>query len=187
MKSVIGVMLIFFHLLAAACSWAGPREEMANRLNKGLNVFPHILAGDRDVTSKTDEQGALRLLFVYRDDREEAEALKKRLEKKKPSVKNIAVVTEIIAGSDMGSAPSRRLGGIFLTQALPEDVFQRVIDFAVANQVIVFSSIIGDVERGATAGIYISMRTRLSLNLTTLDKSKIRIKKRIREISKKYQ
>lgn len=187
MKSAMGVMVIIFQLLAAAFSWAGPKEEMERRLNFGLRIFPLILAADKDVHSKAGKEGAL-LLLVYKDDREGAEALKEWLEKKKPLVKKkIPVVTEIIAESAMEGALLRGLGGIFLTEELSHDAFQKIIKFGVKHQVIVFSPIIGDVERGATAGIYISTRTMPSLNLTTVKKSAIRIDKRFRKLSKKYR
>ncbi len=187
MKLSTCIILILFQLLTASFAWAGPKEAMERRLNLGLKIFPLIVAADKDLLSKKTKAESLLLLLVYKNERERAAELGKRLEENIKPIKKTPVEVDITGGSAEELSGSRRPSGIFLTEYLPDDEFQKVINFGIERQAIVFSPIIGDVERGAAAGIYISTSTLPSLNMTTLKKAGIRIRKKFRKISKKYE
>ncbi len=185
MEAAKRTVLILCCLMVASSSWAGSKEEAARRLNFGLRIFPLILAADQDLSSKKHESGSLLLLLIYENDREGAEKIKENLAKKK--IKKMPVEIEITDDPGKDRDPSNPPAGLFLTEHLPEVRFKTVVDFGIKEKAIVFSPILGDVERGATAGIYISRSPRPSLNLTTLKDSEIRINKKVRKLSKKYK
>ncbi|MCP4115591.1 MAG: hypothetical protein GY737_09330 [Desulfobacteraceae bacterium] len=187
MRQKIYLMLIPFYLLAAVSSRAGSKEEMALRLNFGLKIFPYIMATDSDLSSKMTDSGSFLILIIYRKERERAENLKQGIIKRGGTIKSIPIQAVTTDDLEKTVSDSGCPSAIFLSEYLPGETFQKIIDFAIMNRVIVFSPIIGDVKRGATAGIYLSTSTLPSLNLTTLKKSRIQIGKKLRKLSKKYQ
>lgn len=148
----------------------------------GLSFFPNVIAVDEDILTKRTETGALNLVLVFRDRRNWAEKLADTLEKKVKTIRGASVRILVTATpEDVAS-----LAGVFLTEWLPETEFERIVSLGIERRAIVFSPHIGDVQRGATAGLYIDTRIRPSLNLKTLEKSEIRINPIFRRLSKHY-
>ncbi len=187
MRQIFYLMLIAGFLLVEASALAGSKEEMALRLNFGIKIFPYILATDSRLPTKVNESGSLLILFVYRTEGARAERLKRKVSKCKGSKNVVSIRAEITDDFEKKVAGSVPPAGIFLSEYLPDETFQRIVDFGIRNNVIVFSPIIGDVKRGATAGIHIGTGMMPSLNLTTLKKSRIHIGKKLRKLSKKYK
>lgn len=178
-------MIVFFCILPFTSSRAGPKEAKDRRIRLGIKLFPFILLAEKDVKSKTNEAGKLPILLVHKDDEEKAREYERAIEKE--SIGNMKAEVQIMNCLEKEFSASDPLAGIFLIDSLLEDKFKEIMDFGIRRQVIVFSPMIGDVERGATAGIHIRRNVRPSLNLTTIKKSRIRIHKKFRDISRQYE
>jgi len=187
MRIIVWVLTLLLCLQTISISWAGKAEDQQRRLLLGLNFFPNVVAVDEDILTKRTASGKLRLVLVYRDDRERAERLAQRLDNKVRTVKKTPVEIAITDDPVKEFSPSNRPAGLFLTEWLSDLVFQKIIRFGMNQQLIVFSPFVGDVERGATAGLYIGTKIRPSLNLSTLRASDIRIHKVFRRLSKHYE
>ena len=147
-------------LLIITNTWAGKTKDKERRLLVGLNFFPNVVAVDEDILSKRTASGKLRLLLVYENNRKSAEKFAKQLNKRVRSIKKTPI--EIVVTNDPVKefSPSNRPAGIFLTEWLSDATFKKIMRFGVEHQIIVFSPFVGDVERGATAGLYISTKIR---------------------------
>lgn len=178
---VVLCLLVFFACMDGA--FARNLEDDLRRQQVGLNFFPNIIAVDEDILSKLSDSGNLTLLFVYSSDPDNARKLAAQLGDKVKSIKKSPVKIVVTDTPE----PSEKPGGIFLAEWLPDSKFRQVIDFGITQGIIVFSPFVGDVERGATAGLNISTKIRPALNLTTLEKSKIRINPMFRRLSKHYE
>lgn len=183
-KYVVAVVsVLLFSVFCMELSWARNLENDERRQQVGLTFFPNIIAVDEDILDKRTPSGMVTLLFVYSVNREQAELLAGKFSRKVRTIKRSPVT--VVVTDDPGLTD--RPGGIFLTEWLPSRQFEQVMNFAIARNVIVFSPFVGDVERGATAGLNISTKIRPSLNLTTLKKSKIRINDVFKRLSKHYE
>ncbi|MDY6972146.1 MAG: hypothetical protein SV775_07435 [Thermodesulfobacteriota bacterium] len=187
MKLMVLVLALPFCLQIISVSWAGRVEDQQRRLLLGLNFFPNVVAVDEDILAKSTASGKLRLVLVYSDDRERAERLARRLKRKVRTVKRAPVEIAVTDDPVREFSPSNRPAGLFLTEWFSDPAFQKIIRFGIREQLIVFSPFVGDVERGATAGLYIGTKIRPSLNLSTLQASDIRIHKVFRRLSKHYE
>jgi len=181
-KKKVAALLLLCYLLWASLGLAGNKDEDKRRQLVGLSFFPNIIAVDEDILAKRTQSGTLPLFFVYGNDRKNAEKMARRLKKKVKAIKKNPV--EIKVTSEL--SPADKPVGIFLTEWLPDSEFDKIINFGIAHKIIVFSPFVGDVERGATAGLNISTKIRPSLNLSTLKKSNIHINKVFMRLSKHY-
>jgi len=175
------LLLIFLPMV-----WAESTENIDRRVLIGLNFFPNVIAVDQDILSKRTASGKLRLLLAYTIDRQTAERLADQLKNIVETIKKNPV--EIVTSNDpeKNFSASEVPCGIFLTEWLQDDEFEHIIRYAVERHIIVFSPFVGDVERGATAGIYISTKIRPFLNISTLKKSNIRVHELFRRLSKNH-
>lgn len=174
-------------LLLNSATWADAENNIERRLFLGLSFFPNVIAVDLDILTKRTASGKLQLLLVYKDDLFAAEKLANLLSKKVHTIRKNPVEIKISNDPTKNFSPSNRPCGIFLAEWLPDEEFKKIINFAVEQHLIVFSPLLGDVERGATAGLYISSQIRPSINISTLKNSGIRINQAFKELSKHYE
>lgn len=177
-------------LAAFLFQFAGPFDLLAGDLEDrrawvALDVFPSLVAADRDILSKTGPDGNLVLLVLYIDKRELAEDMAARL-RKIENIRGAGIRVEIAAGDNPEKFAGTRPAGIFIAQKMGREL-DAAVRFGTEKSVVVFSPFEEDIERGAHAGILISDRVVPLVNLTAVRESKIRIKPFYLRIAEKYE
>jgi len=161
-------------------------EIEQRRLDIGLKIFPRLVAVDNDLSNKTTPQGEALLVFVYQDNETGARSAARRIENEVANIAGFPPAARAVSIRSLGDLDVRP-AGIFVTEHLDDSEFEAVSRFAEQRQALLFSPLTGDVERGATAGLFIGSRIRPYFNLTSLRDSGIQINKRLLGISKHYE
>ena len=150
----------------------------------GLDLFPSLLAADRDIGAKVGPDGTLLLVLVYRDDRESLQPFIDHL-RRVGTIRNFPIRIACVQApllDDKGVAPA----GLFIIQRLTRSEVRQVVRFGEEHQVVTFSPFAGDVEEGILAGIYITDRILPYVNLATMQRASIRLKPFFLRIAKTY-
>jgi len=166
----------------AAASLAGPRDR--ERIMVGLDLFPSLLAADRDIAAKAGPDGKLLLVLVYRDDGEDLQPFVERL-RRIGTIRNYPIriaCARVPLREEEGVPPA----GLFIIQRLPRSAVRQVARFGEKHRVITFSPFAGDVEEGILAGISITDRILPYVNLATMKRASIRLKPFFLRIAKVY-
>lgn len=165
-------------------------DVQQTRTRAGLRFFRTLLSADLGITGKTVDDGRLLLLVYYADDRRSAEELAATLRgstDKKHTIKGLPLVVEVTADAGLAAYAARKPAGVFLSQAPERAALGAIIRYGIDNHVIVYSPFEGHVEHGVLGGISIEAQVRPYLNLTTLEASRISLKKLVVEVSKVTQ
>jgi len=118
----------------------------------GLELFPSFLASDRDIKNKVGSNHQLNVMLLYQYRESDAQNLANRL-KKINTIRNIPIGVFIIHYDKLTSWQNDKLAGLFITE---ENIpLQSIIQYGIKHQIIVFSPFQGDVEQGATGGIFV--------------------------------
>ena len=167
------VYLLFW--LTSALVYAETNETEERRVQISLDIFPRIVAVDKDIETKLTSEGKIRLLVLYEKNQASAERLAEHLCRNISNIGGRSI--EILVARVMTSVPfdAKLPSAIFLAERLSEGNFKQVWEYVTKHHVILFSPFIGDVERGATVGIAVSSCIKLYFNLNTLRQSGIRI------------
>ena len=182
-KKIFLLFFIFLLCFSSARSLFAD-EWTLQRIWAGLELFPTVLSADSNLKDKT-VGGKLRLVLIYGDEESRARQMARSLKEKK-SIRGVpvSVATENIDSflSHPGKADT---SAIFLTEKIDDRIFP-LVEYGIQNNLIVFSPFDGDVEDGATAGIFIRDRILPYVNVETLEKSDIRLKQLFLKVAKKY-
>ncbi|WP_455204236.1 hypothetical protein [Kaarinaea lacus] len=179
--------LIALALLAVFHSAVLASDVQERRVQISLPVFARVIAVDNGFRDKLSDNNIVILAFVYNDNRSQAEQMTASLQSKIKNIARMKYQTKIVTVSDLVNGKGQAPTAIFLAQNLPAEKFDSVIVYAKAKQRIVFSPFVGDVERGASAGIAITSRVNPYFNLTTLRDSKVEIHALLMQMSKTYE
>ena len=154
-------------LLALLLPRAGPTHaqslwyEDQQRLNVGLKLFPAFLDADRNLDHRIGASGELPLLIVHEDQPQAADSAAASL-RALATIRGLPIRPEIVTAAQLAQLPNRPVAGIFVaTSGIPRALLEQ---WTRHYQVLVFSPFVGDVERGAVAGIYVSDRILPYLN-----------------------
>ncbi len=170
----------FPHTLNAA---AGETQ----RIWTGLDLFPSILAADKDIDSKTGSDGKLLLTLIYNDCRKDVLQMASHLQKI-GTIHGIPIRIELTSTSAfIDSYSDTQAAGIFVTQRVTATFLNDLIYYGKKHHVIIFSPFKGDVERGVSGGIIISDRILPYINKDTLNKSAINLKTFFLRIARAYE
>ncbi len=176
-------MVVFVCLCAlGTSSVAGPRDR--ERILVGLDLFPSLLAADRDIAAKVGPDGKLLLVLVYRDNRENLQSFVDRL-RAVGTIRNIPIRIECRHVPLQGYervVPA----GFFIIERLSRAEVRQVARFGEEHRVVTFSPFAGDVEEGIMAGIFITDRIQPYVNLATMQRASIRLKPFFLRIAKAY-
>ena len=150
----------------------------------GLDLFPSLLAADRDIAAKVGPDGRLLLVLVHRNDGEDLQPFIDRL-RRIGSIRNVPIRVESVF---LPLKPSKDEvpAGIFIMQRLTRSEVRQVARFGEQYQVVTFSPFAGDVEEGILAGIFITDQILPYVNLATMKRSSIRLKPFFLRIAKVY-
>ncbi len=181
-RKIIVIALMILFLIAPVRLYGGERGD--RRIMAGLDLFPSILAADRDISKKRGPDGKLLLILIYRDQKKKAKKLARHL-KSIERIRGIPIKIEITSDILLEDYAERTPAGIFFTEFAHE--LESVVKYGSKHGIIIFSPFKGDVERGATAGIIISDRILPYVNTRILRTAGIVLKPFFLRISKKYE
>jgi hypothetical protein len=163
---VLAGLLWFPTLILATSLWS---SETRQRLSVGIKLLPACLAADQALEQRQTPTGELRILVVYQEDPAAAAAVAERL-RHQPPIRRLP---------PPGGAP---LAGLLLAEpGLPP-----LSGLARELKTLVFSPFVGDVERGAVAGIHVSERILPYVNLAQARRAGIRFKPFFLEVAQTY-
>lgn len=180
-QKILPLLLLAFCLF---CREVAAAEMQAVRIRAGLDLFSSLLAADMNLKDKQGPDGALLLLLVYKDNRDNAKKLANQLEKV-GSIRGMPILVAVSDDQFLGGLIEQKPAGIFLTQPLSGSL-DAIMAYGRENHIIVFSPFEGDVERGVSGGIYISDRLLPYLNVAALKSSDVHIKSFFLRVSKRY-
>jgi len=175
-------------LVVLASPWLGAvaaDEQDARRVTVGVNVFPAVLAADRDIENKRAASGELTLLIVHRDDASLVARLAEVLQDK-GAVRGIPIRVEVVTVDALAQRPAAGVAGVFIAQRLGDRV-PAVAIYCRQLRILCFSPFEGDVERGIAAGIAVSDRVLPYVNVSALDQAGLRIKPFFLRIAERYE
>lgn len=181
---LLGISLI---LVFASFSY---NEAFSNERDKslvwaGLDVFPSLLAADKDIIHKVGPDGKLLLVLVYAGDREAAAEMARHLRRIK-QIRDIPLRIELRRNTSFQAATESRPAGIFLTQRMGS-ALKPIIRFGIEQHVIVFSPFEADVEQGVLGGIVVREGILPYINVKTMHSSDIQVKSFFLRIAKLYE
>lgn len=155
----------------------------ARRLMAGLELFPSFLAADKQIQTKQNNKGNLKLVILYNNDKRTAEKMAARL-KQIGKIKSIPISTQV-AQSNTFDPREMKPAGIFISQ---ENIgnLNAIVQYGKRNSIITFSPFTKDLQRGVTGSISITARIRPQVNMNTLKSSHLAIKPFFLRISKQY-
>lgn len=181
-------VLIFVATFGYAAKPSVSDEFTDRRLTAGAKIFRALLAADMDIASKTRADGNLGLCLLYVDNAANAQKVAATLTSRNDSrIRNLSVTSEILPLNGCLDNRKGQFAGIFLTQQLSDENLAPLIRYANAQNVVVFSPLEGDVERGVQSGIAVEARVRPFLNTQALKNAEVRLKSFFIRVSKRYE
>lgn len=177
-------------LLIISVSWAGflPASETNDRrINISLSIFPRVVAVDNDFRAKLTSDHKAKIIFVYDKDRDKATELKLGFLEKSKSVAGMELEVILASAEEVITNGISEPTAFFLTEQMSNIQLYGLVKYAINKQRILFSPFVGDVERGATAGIAVTSRVKPYFNINTLHKSEIEINALLMKLSKRYE
>jgi len=158
------------------------QEVEDNLVRISLDVFPKLVAVDLDMKNKLSEGGQIRLQVFYSQKKELALSVVQQLKERYPNIAALPVQVE--ARSAFTADPPT---AIFLVERFQEKPLRNLINYGISNGILVFSPFKEDVDRGVTAGIYLSVRILPYFNHETLKRSGINMHKILLKSAKFYE
>lgn len=187
--NVTGTALALAALLTAPLLGVDQTEE-TRRTDVGIRMFGTLLAADVDLPKKTDA-GKLLLVVFYTADADRAEKLAASLrllpdgEPKK--IAGLAVDAITTSDPTFASAGNRKPAGVFLAQPPDGKTLRTIIQYGIAQRVIVYSPFDGHVESGVLGGLSIGAQVKPFVNRATLEASQITLKPLFMTVAKVHQ
>ena len=153
------------------------------RLLIGLELFPSFLASDHNIKNKK-ENDQLTIVVVYQYNKQIADDMASRLQSLK-KIRGIPFHVMVKSVYEIQSIHNQIIAGVFVSESMIS--LEAIIKQSIVNQFIVFSPFEGDIEKGATGGIYITEKIVPYLNMSTLHKANIQMKSFFLRVAKKYE
>jgi len=181
-KILTGLLLITIPCILFAFPDIAISDEQ-KRLLIGIDLFPSFLASDQNIRNKKGRDNQLNIVILYQYDKTTADNMAQRLN----SLGKIrGTPIKVIASSvyDLEHSKNQTIAGIFIAESMIP--LESIINKSIDNNFIIFSPFEGDVEKGATGGIYITERIVPYINMITLRRAKIEMKSFFLRVSKKY-
>ena len=177
------VLALALWLAAVQAMAQGLWAEEEQRINVGIKLFPACLGADTDLDDRLSAEGRLRVLVVH--DGEPARAR---------DVVGALDQVEVVAGhrltvlplslEELESFNLARIAAVFVIGPdMPDWLFR---DWGPDHRALVFSPFAGDVERGATAGVFVSDRILPYVNPESARQAGIRFKSFFLRIAQHY-
>lgn len=149
----------------------------------GVKLFAALLAADQDIETKAGPDDALHVLVVHSGDRAAAEATAERL-RRLGTVRSIPLAIHVRENARELSQDCPPLAGVFVAEWLSR--LGPVLELAERYRAVVFSPFLGDMDRGAHGGLFVSDRILPVVNPAALDAAGIRLKPFFLEVAKHH-
>ena len=171
------IILLCLVIISGAlwCSSVFADEVDERRIQISLSIFPRIIAVDNEFRAKLTKDNRANLIFLYATSKNKAKELAATLQTKIKNVAGMEFNSTAMSLRELFDIGKELPTAIYITESLSADQLDRVMEFANNNQRIVFSPLLGDVERGVTAGISITSRVKPYFNMQTLKNAGIEI------------
>lgn len=162
------------------------------RINMGLRLFRATLFADLDIHQKTDNENHLSLLILYKDDPKVAESYRKSLlelgqKGGMSQIQHLDIRVETTDLENFTTTPDVQYAGIFILDRLSPEELSQIVSYAVKQKLIVFSPYESDIENHVTASISVGARVHPIINMRTLRRSQIRLKRFFLKVAEKYE
>ncbi|MEO6325409.1 MAG: hypothetical protein ABIT01_00395 [Thermoanaerobaculia bacterium] len=163
--------------------------QQDRRMEPALKLFRALLSADLELEKKVVDERRLLIVFFHTDDRRRADELAKLFGKSgaTETIRGLPVIAEASVDPRFAAYEHRVPAGIFVAQPPSGAALRDIIQFGVANHVIVYSPFEGHVEKGVLGGLSVEAQVRPYLNQATLTASHISLKKIFLDVSKVYR
>jgi hypothetical protein len=180
----LGLVFVYGILAFTAVS---ANEAADRRVQISLPIFPRIVAVDDNFKKKLMPKDKVLLVFLYESDKDNAVKLAESLRAKLNNVAGLKFTAQAVSVRDQLADTNSVPTALFVTERFSEKTFVPVLEYSVKQQRILFSPFVGDVERGATAGISITSRVKPFFNVKTLQRAEIKINPVLMKLSKRHE
>ncbi len=170
-------------ILIGWCGWLWGDELAIRRALVGTKVFGAVLAADLAIESRSAPDGTLHLLVVHPPAPEGLDGIVERVAGL-GSVRGIPIHVEVIASDQLQDYAGPVLAGVYVAGALPD--LQPVLALGDRYGMLIFSPILGDLGRGAHAGLSVTDRIIPVINEERLASSGIHLKSFFLEVATRY-
>lgn len=174
-------------LLLGCLPLAGADELETRRIKTSLAIFPRIVAVDENIDAKLDPTRRVQLVVAYSGDSVSAQSHAGILSASVQNIGGRPLDVRALSARSLLSADPGVVSGLFLAEKLEQSELDRLLAFARARHIIVFSPFSGDVERGVTVGIAVGSQVKPYFNLQALRSAEISINPTLLRISKHYE
>ncbi|MEJ2417425.1 MAG: hypothetical protein P8Y45_10935 [Exilibacterium sp.] len=157
------------------------------RAHVGLKLFRTLVAADLQSPNKVSGDGALPIYLVYASNDNAALDYRRTLMESLPRVRDIPVRVDVHALADVLADSADNPAAIFVTQRLNDAELRQLVNYSIAQRIIVFSPFEGDVEKGVLGGLSVEATVRPLINMRTLAASKLAIKNFYLKVAKQYE
>jgi hypothetical protein len=157
------------------------------RMHVGLKLFRALVSADLQAASKTAADGSLPIYLVYATSESATKDYQHSLQTSLPKLRNIPGRIEVRALSDAITNTTSKPAAIFITQQLSNLELQQLVQFSIAQNIILFSPFEGDVEKGVLGGLSVEATVRPFINMHTLNASQLEIKSFYLQVAKQYE
>lgn len=180
---------ILFACVMFACFEVSATEQDDARLNIGFSLFKASLSANLDIEQKLNSDGQYKIVLLHNsNDTSILQKLKLSAQFETPTVNNHTLVSNVMGHQALLSVEEPNLvAGIFIAAPLSSSEVKLLLEFAEQHQILVFSPFERDVERGITAGIFVSSRIVPYINVDTMTRSSIEFKSYFLRVAKKYE
>jgi hypothetical protein len=166
------LLILMFLVVNSSILFAYDDETAQYRILLGIKIFPTLVTGDLDLSTKLDNSKVI-LLVVSQENKETAIFIKDKLLEK---IKLLAgyEVDVFIVQPDLLSKYPKKVAGIFIAEPLGDEV-TKVIKFSENNNILVFSPFEEDLRLGVMTGISVAVQVKPAINMDRLKLSGVRM------------
>ena len=177
-------LLIFSSLVMLLTSKALMAEErLGPRLQIGLNLFPAVVAANKRL-SQLSKDKPLTVYIVYSDKINLSKKLKQTLQML-PSIRGHELNIKEIQYADLIAQNITQYNAIFIGEKMGPALAE-IIQYAIKQQVILFSPFKGDVEQGVISGFKVSNKVLPAINIKSMNSANIDLKAFFLRVAVKY-
>ena len=183
-KFLIGILAMLMPL-ACGSSVSLAQDTLEPRLQIGINLFPAVIAANKDLGTQDSSQ-PLPILLLYRENHHLAEQLRLTLEKTIGVIRGRELAVRSVSIGEFFDQGPEPLSSVFIVEPL-DDRLADVLQYSESNRLLLFSPFKGDVERGVTAGFKVTHKVLPMVNMKSLAGNKIQLKAFFLRIAVKHE
>lgn len=157
------------------------------RIHVGLKLFRALITADLQAPDKIAADGKFPIYLVYANSDSVIQDYQHSLQASLPKLRDIPVRIELHNLQDVITTNSAKPAAIFIAQQLNNLELQQLVQFSIAQKIILFSPFEGDVEKGVLGGLSVEASVRPFINMRTLNASQLEIKSFYLQVAKQYE